>query len=775
MMKAHLAILLCCFLLLTPVQVRSDGPDCTKGPSLEQCSTRSLRSTLSDIVIVAESDPFYSILGTSVACWYEKTTNTTGLVPLLVSQKNNLTQAQRRFLDTYLPSTNHSVLVVGEHLNTSYPTTEFVGSAPAVAITLAAHVFTTAPSVLILPFESLDAYTLSLLAAPLASYRNMPILLSHDNDEELQTICTQLHTIHAFIVGDITVNLPNVTITHLPDEEAIHEVILSVIKEQFGTINYLTMTNPSDIIPPAVMNISKKTLYDHITNKKIIVLSKEFDIAGNDTRNYSIPVLDGLQHVRISCEIFQRHGSSPWRFCLVEPLLFLSLTDPDGQVVAYANSLGCARGQAYLETLVCNLSGEYTLSITVYHGIKGGFFLQRGFSQVDANITIITSMAALGSPHLPVIPKLSSLAPYLAAAHGSLVIANASWGLTDDSYVTAAHGSGAGPWYNEALHPFTNAKVNATVQQLKGILNHFDAHDLLQGYLNGPAWLAILADTTMIPMYYYSPSQRGIPEKGLPSDNPYTLSQNLSVGRLISWDVQDVSVLIARTFFYESLCGVPQHPGDWHSRFSFVFGEGFSETGGIFHQIPYAKEIRAYGFSSRVYGIFRNSRQYLEMFHVFTGANYIEYLGHGDWFWLPASFYGFDMYSKAVDVAHVKDWAYEKPSIFLTSACLMGRTDGLASDMSIGLAMLHAGCNGFVGATRETGQESGLSVLEDHLIVDNWSVGEALRGEKRIDAELPTFYVRVFYGDPAFNPYEPEHGFSNQGRPVFLYSENFLE
>jgi hypothetical protein len=129
--------------------------------------------------------------------------------------------------------------------------------------------------------------------------------------------------------------------------------------------------------------------------------------------------------------------------------------------------------------------------------------------------------------------------------------------------------------------------------------------------------------------------------------------------------------------------------------------------------------------------------------------------------------YGFDIYSKAIDVAHAKEWVYDRPSVFLSSACLMGRTDGLSPEMNIGLAMLHAGCNGFVGATRETGQESGLTVLENHLIVDDWSVGEALRGEKQIDTELPTFYVRVVYGDPAFNPYDPLHGFSDQGRPIF--------
>ncbi len=95
----------------------------------------------------------------------------------------------------------------------------------------------------------------------------------------------------------------------------------------------------------------------------------------------------------------------------------------------------------------------------------------------------------------------------------------------------------------------------------------------------------------------------------------------------------------------------------------------------------------------------------------------------------------------------------------------MGRIDGIPPEMNIGMAMLHAGCNTFIGATRETGSEAGLETFENHLIVDNYSVGEGLRGEKRVDKELPNYFVRTLYGDPAFNPFEPNNGFSNQGRP----------
>ncbi len=767
-MKTLAALFLVLLLLLSAIQVQSNTQDDTIYDPTELSYDRSTRASIADAVIVPENNPFFCLISTSVACWYDRIANTTGLIPLLVQHKGKLVDAQTRFLETFFSSNNHSLLILGEHLNTSYPTTEILGSPPTVALTLATQAFTTAPIVLIIPYETENAYLLSLLATPLASYLNMPILIYDNNDAALQTVCIQLQTTHAYLIGDIALNLTNITVIPLTNEETITNTILTVIKEQFGVINYLTMTNPSDVIPPAVINTTKIQITDHITNKKIIILNKELDVIGNDTREYNIAIPKGINRVHISGEILQKERPFFQRFSPIVPLIFITLTDAQGYIVAYANSMGYDFGNTYIETLTCNASGAYTVQVRVFNGIKGGFFVQRGISWFDADINITATITALGNPHLPLIPNLSIIAPYLTAAHGGLIIANTTWELTDASYASAAQGSGVGPWYNESLHPFTNKKVNATVQQLYRTLDALDTHDLLSGYLNGPAWLAILADTTMIPMYYFGPSQEDIPDRGLPSDNPYSLNENLSVGRLIGWDVQDVTVLIARTFFYETLCGQPENPGDWHHRFSFVFGEGYSETGGIFHQIPYAKEIRNYGFTSKVYGDFRNSQQIANLLHIYTGSNYIEYLGHGDWFWFPASLYGFDTYSKAVDVAHAKNWVYDKPSIFLTSACLMGRTDGLPPQMNIGLAMLHAGCNGFVGATRETGQESGLTTLENHLIVDNWSLGEALRGEKRVDAEPPTFYVRVLYGDPAFNPYEPQHGFSDQGRPVFI-------
>ncbi len=728
----------------------------------------SIRNTIEDALIIPDSDPFFGIIGTYIACWYDRANNSTGLLPLLVQDNGTLTTHQKIFLDQYLKTKNKTLLILGEQVPIPNNTTKILGQPPSVAITVAKHVFIKAPTVMIIPYTTNDAYMLSLISSPLASYLNIPILIYDDNQIELQNLCNLLDTTHAYVIGDIQLTFSNITITQLKTKEAIQNTVLTTIKEQFNEINYITMTNPSDTLSPYILDSNETSITDHITNIKLTLLSKEFNIKGSEIKQYKISIPNHINRITLHGKICRKNIFD--KINPLNPILYMYLYDPQDNIVAYSNSLAYEVGETYLETLTVNASGNYTLIVKVYNGIKGGHFLQRGLSIVNTDIEISINISKLEKPHLPLIPKLSITAPYLTSAHGGIIIADPDFKLTNNNYTLIANGSSTGPWYNKYLHDFTNQKVNYSIRQLVTILSLLDDHNLLNKYLNGPAWLALLAGTNMIPMYYYGPSQPGLPEKGLPSDNPYSLDWNLSVGRVIGWNVQDVSLLISRTLFYKDICGEPTKTKEWHNRFSFIFGEGFGETGGIFHQIPYAHEIKQYGFSPRIFGDLRNSRQVTTLLNTYTGSNYIEYLGHADWFWFAPSLYGLDYYSKAIDVSHAKNWIFTRPSVFLSSACLMGRVDGLPPQMNIGLAMLHAGCNCFVGATRETGSEAGLTPFENHLIIDNFSVGEALRGEKRVDKELPTYYVRTLYGDPAFNPYEPNNGFSNQGRPVLVNS-----
>ena len=726
----------------------------------------SNRIFIQEAVIIPDSDPFFGIIGSYIACWYGKDINSTGLLPLLVKHNDKLTDNQERFLNQYLINKPKKLLVLGEKLQSEYEVTEILGSPPTVSIDVATQVFTNVSNVLIVPYKTEDAYKLSIIASPLASYLNIPILIYDNNQLEILEVCNALNSTNAIIIGDIQLTLPNITTTMLKTVEEIQNTVISTIKDRFNNINYITLTNPSDTIPPQITKINETIFTDHIKNIKLTLLGREINIIGTGVKQHNISIPNGINHVKIFGNITKKNRKILDLINPIDPIIYMTFYDPKGKVISYSNSMAYKIGQTFVETLTCNAPGEYLLVLRIYNGIKGGYFIQRGLSIVNTDFEISINISTLDKPHMPIIPNLSMVASYLTSAHGGIILADSDFEITSNNYLVVANGSSTGPSYNESLHNFTNKKVNYTIEQLQNTLSLINDQNMLDSYLNGSAWLAILADTNMIPMNFYGPSQQGLPEKGLASDNPYSLDWDLSVGRIIGWDIQDVSLLVCRTLFYQDICGEPTRSRSWHNRFNFVFGEGFGETGGIFHQIPYSLEIRKYGFKTKVFGDFKNSRQISTLLKTYTGSNYIEYLGHGDWFWFTPSFYGLDYYSKAIDVAHASNWVFSKPSIFLSSACLMGRVDGIAPQMNIGLAMLHAGCNSFVGSTRETGSEAGLTTFENHMIVDNFSVGEALRGEKKVDQELPTFYVRTLYGDPAFNPYEPNNGFSDQGRPV---------
>lgn len=723
----------------------------------------SYRKSIEEAVIIPDTNPLFGLLASYISCWYDTEEE---LLPLLVQANNRLTDHQQLFLDTVLIDAD-SLLILGEQLETTYPTVEILGSAAEVSLQVALHVYESVSQALIIS-NNLEKYQLSLTASPIASYLDIPILIFNNNSKELDDLCSVLNISQAYVIGDIPLELENSTLTFYETIDSIQNLLLAIIKERFGSLQYITLTNPGDIVQPAVSSMSEQSSMHHIKNFKVTILGREFDLVGTDTKEIFFDITEGIQRIQINTTIIKKGEPYSKGYSPIIPILFLTLYDPLENVVGYSSSLAYDYGKAYLETVTYNASGPYRLVVSIYNGIKGGYFSARGLSWVDTDVEITSEISTLDGPHLPLVSNLSMMASYLTAAHGGMIVGNTEFELTDQGFALEAKGSGTGPWYNESLHNYTNEKVNSITEYLNDSLVLLDSFAMLEEYLNGPAWCAILAGFNMIPMYYYGPSEPGLYEKGLPSDNPYSLNESLSIGRLLGRDVQDVSLLIARTLFYEEVCQEPQSSDDWHTRFHFIFGEGFGETGGLFHQIPYANEIRQYGFTSQVYGDLRNSRQYAELFKVYTGANYIEYLGHGDWFWYAPSLYGFDFYSKAIDVAHAKEWIYYKPGIFLTSACLMGRIDGILPSMNIGITMLHAGCNAFLGATRSTGSEAGLSTFENHLILDNYSIGEALRGEKQVDKEPPTYIVRTLYGDPAFNPYEPNNGFSNQGRPFLL-------
>lgn len=754
-----LVILISFFLLFPPIISQPLFSNTPLNP-------KDISSDQMDIIIASEKNPFYSILGTPLACGYNDTNQL--LKPMLLVENNTLSQKQLKFISTFTSS--KEILSIG-FSPTNHESTTLLGSPSLISQKIAKTYFQQSDEALILPYnQTITAYTQSLIASPLASYLHIPILLydtAQQNHQEIRETLSQIDTKKIYLVGDISPNIfqNNYNLILLKNKSLIQDFLLATIKNKFQSLDYVTLTNPADTIPLSTINSQLKKTEQSNHHTALYFLGKKHLLSGSDTITKQISIPEGIHKFSINVSLKNTTSMFPSETTIP---IFLSaeLTDPNGRTVAYGHSPGYQKDATYLETLITNYSGEYTLTISLFHGYRGGFFSLRGFSNVNATLHIRQNIQTLSSPHYPLIPNLSQNAGYLTSAHGGIIIANEHFSLTDSTYATIANYHATGPWYDETLHSYNNEKVAFIIKQLRNQLNQLKTHDLYESYVNGSGWLALLGDTNMLPMHYYQSNQTNLAERGLPSDNPYSLHHQLSPGRIMSYTAADASVLIARTLFYEHLCGPAQQEDEWHRKFNFIYGEGFGETGGIFHQIPYADEIESYGFVTNVYGILKNSRQAAERLGQYTDTNFVEYLGHGDWFWYIPSIYGFNSVGQSIGSVNVRDWNITRPNVMLTSACLMGRVDGVPPMMSVALSFLHAGANAFVGATRETGREAGLTVMQNHLILDDFSLGEALRGEKQVDKIGPTYYVRCLFGDPAFNPYDPVHGFSNQGMPL---------
>ena len=462
-MKKTLALFII-ILILIPTVIHAKNVEKVTFIKEELSNLGSIRNPIGDAIIIPDNNPYFGIIGSSIACWYDIDDNSTGLLPLLVQNNGKLIDHQEIFLDQYFKNNDKKLFVLGEDIESKYHGAGVLGNPPNVSIGAAAWVFSKASTVMIIPYEIENAYELSLMASPLASYLNIPILIYDNNLNEIINVCEDLNASNALVIGDLQLTLPDITITKLETKKEIQNAVTTTIKEKFNDINYITITNPSDTIPSYTIDSSETSFVDHIRNIKLTILGKEIDIQGTGVKQYNISIPNGINKVKIHGNISRKSRPILDKINPIKPIIFMNLYDPQGRTVAYSNSFAYDIGETYIETLTCNASGNYTLVVKVYYGIRGGYFIQRGLSLVNNDFEIIVNISSLEKPHMPLIPNLSITAPYLTSAHGGILIADSDFELTTDDYAIVADGSGTGPWYNENLHNFTNLKVNYTIE-----------------------------------------------------------------------------------------------------------------------------------------------------------------------------------------------------------------------------------------------------------------------------------------------------------------------
>jgi len=746
----------------------------------------STRNPTQDVVIVSDDEPLFGLIATPLACWYDIGTGESGLKPLLVAVGGELEAPQQRFLTNYGQG---DVLTIGD---VSHGGDNVDGTIFGVSVEVAQRTYLDAAGALVLETDQ-DDYDLGVLASPVASYLNIPVIVKDEYTSagDVKDTLEGLNAKYIITLGDDGDDLASsigYRAVVLDDIEKVQKDLLEVIEERFGMVNYLTLTNPGDVIPPYVLDTSTETISNQVNNIKLDTANGDIDVIGESLETFDIEVGEGINRVQIYINFtnVQATALNPLKEALdIEPIIFGTLYDPQGRIVCYAPSFSYETGKDYMETQVFDLPGTYRLEVSVYYGTSGfktyaGTSL--GVSRIEASYDVSVVTSHLERPHLPLYEKLSMMAPYLTAAHGGIVMGEAEFEVTDEAYGEAASGYGTGPWYEKDLLDLPNQKVDYILKRMNDTMGLLESRGLYESYMSGPAWLALLGGPNMIPQYYEAKEESWVEENiygvGWPTDNVYSIDLSMSLGRVLGRDVGDVSTLIARTLFYEEYVAghdamIKQQYGSdetWGSNFHFLAGEMGGRTGWFFWQRGFAPEVEQAGFNTEEYfQDVENDRQSMVMVGAYERANYFDLMMHGNWYWYVPELNGLDSYSTGVKVSDqigdIDDWELG-PSMMISGVCLLGRIDGIAPSQSITMSFLHSGINSFFTSSRSTGSESKAGTVERALVFEDFSVGEAWRADKNENQEPAAFYVRILFADPAFNPYEPGNGFSDQGRPV---------
>lgn len=587
-------------LVLSSIGIYLGVPDDTKD-SIKQINELKLDtgsfSMLPSAVIVPDTNPFLPLIVTPIAVHYDNHANQTTL-PLYVENFSSPSTSIEKLRYEYLSDFRNNELVLDEI------------KTPKQHSIYLAETFWEKSSTALLIESTQQGYNLGVAAAPLASYLSIPIIVTDEIDGKVFDVFNSLGISQTIVCGT---NLSGHGSTlRLETIDEVLDAQINFVKNMFGDIKYITLTNPLDSYPPMVLD-SKQVLSEKGTLSSGNLLPSQLpemiksQFLGN-TPTFTFKIPEDYKYALIKMDLKNLEDPEYIEKFGDNILIRGSLT---GYMRTYAHPAkrdktgNIIQDQLHFETVVYDMAGEeYSIDLTsVYHTID----------KADFELTV--TVEELAHPYYPMMKQFSSIAPYLTAYHKGIIFSkpNLAFAPTDNITLNAKTLSGnTQVFYNPSLIPVINRHVyenihtplNQLIATIKDV-NLTDSVEFLQKRCSQtPVHICLLGDTIMLPHYYYrSPHSdpfdhavAGNYGTNCPSDfiygnidpEPYSLlpyssdhlendlysefpEQENIVGRITGWDIQDASALIGRTLFYDHIVEMLD---EWRDTASVLTGAG---------------------------------------------------------------------------------------------------------------------------------------------------------------------------------------------------------
>ncbi len=532
----------------------------------------TLSEYLPSAIAVSDSDPFYALIATPLGVHY----NDVGeqeVIPFYIKNFDNPSKAVERAEEQIGIYANYIIDGIFSPKETSL----FV-----------ADMFWEESNTALLIKDDKPGYELGIVATPLASYFSIPVIVTDDIDENVTEVLDDLGIENLYICGDLNGSAYNTTKFSTVSE--IMDECIDVIDDRFGeTVNYITMANPLDVFPPEILDTTPYEFSGSVASGAILPTQFTGSLLKGTFASHEFTVPDDYKYMQLKIDlknINSEHSQS------LGDRIFLMVNSPDNERYIYASTLGglpvrningdIVEDRIHYEMTIYDRPGTYTVQV------YGQWFASR-----VGNYHIDITLEKIDSPIVPLMDNLSSIAPYLTAYHKGIIFAKPEFAFAADDDViyngTTCPGASQPGSNPNLIDPSNNHtmqihdELNELLAQIAEIpIGNLD--ELRDHYVENPMYIAISADPTMVPMYfYYNPD--GEPDNlaaytlgfSLPSDFIYAdidvnhsdpenntcsywpFQENI-VGRVTGRDVQDCSALIARTIFYDNIIG---KMGEW--------------------------------------------------------------------------------------------------------------------------------------------------------------------------------------------------------------------
>lgn len=757
--KKPLSIFVVVLLVLTAVgislSIKKGAAYETGQASIDDIMTANSRRRAGDIPIIADSNsPFNALISTPAAVYYEK--STPHQKPLLMVNGGELSKPVIDFMTNYgFPP----VVYLGDAKDVSaFPfgvkTVIDGNSAKEMSLKVARHFWKSSDAVLIIK-DDCEGYNLGVLATAIASYLNIPVIVTNEVDGEVVDTLSSLNVKYSLLCGNVdgfgkTLKFKNA--------EEVEDLTLRAIRDRVGSsVSYITMANPLDTYNSNVLKTVDYHFEGKITNSDAAAYPGMAPTNPADAPIHYFTIPEDYRYASITLDVKMDISNE-------------ELGDASGgRIYVYVGVDG--NGDGNIDGSNIKDKVQYMGSSLAYEHIgydpAGPFYAKSQYAWLHTEIprfndtgkhaiqslarlpttptytsvyTIDITVKKLDSPIYPVMHDFSSLASYLAAAHRGVVLAKPTYTFYKPPLTEASDFSD--PDATPELRKLANNQTMLVKNDLNRLLAKIadikinekkDLSRLAEYYSDRPdsIHVGILGDTNMVPHYYFnSKYHASIPSDIIYSDIDILPEQSkdvgggiytfdVPVGRIGGWDVSDVSALIARTLFYSDIVGNvkgPQNGVDlpqWKDSAMSTVGTndpvGLAVSTGAKLGMAWERS----GFDASIDHNFEAaSRQMASKYY--ESSSFIYYAAHGNYYWyVPPLFIGNVVRpssprlaplpslgeGSAFDVAHVKYMSLG-PSVVMGTSCTTGRIDGLQPYNTISQAFLHAGANAFIGATR---------------------------------------------------------------------------